>query len=243
MKFVKLILVIILLFGACHCDMMTKNGTSKSTSGENGQQTMVDSSIELEKLKAMVTRLEKQRSEAEKENQLLRQRLVADAGKQNRQGDKGTNGGNIVEIATQTEEHNIARSDSSMQTESPERIDTNGLVSQTNTMGINNNRNNSSASAELSNNVSSLNYDLIRGILNHFESLQTNVTMPSFDGVNNNPLEFIQNLEKYFKRRNVQDESKLIFVEDALKGRCKIWYDARVIPFNEYAQFKHEFLS
>ena len=98
--------------------MMTRQGALKGTSGENSQQNMVDPWIELEELKAMVTRLEKQRSEAEKENQLLQQ-LVAEAGKQNRQGDKGMNGGNI-EIAMRTDENNIARSDSSVQ--SPERI-------------------------------------------------------------------------------------------------------------------------
>ena len=88
-----------------------------------------------------------------------------------------------------------------------------------------------------------VNDDLVRGILNHFQSLQVNLCLPTFDGLTCNPIEFIQNFEKYLLRKNIVEEAKLLIVEDALKGKATVWYDARAIPFADFLTFKKSFLS
>ena len=47
------------------------------------------------------------------------------------------------------------------------------------------------------------NTDLVNGILDHFKSLQVNIT---FDVDQGNPAEFIEKIEKYFKRKNIKDD-------------------------------------
>lgn len=42
---------------------------------------------------------------------------------------------------------------------------------------------------------------------------------------------------------NVSDDAKLLMVEDAMIGRAKLWYDARVFPFVNYSHFKDKFLK
>ena len=48
----------------------------------------------------------------------------------------------------------------------------------------------------------SVNAELVRGILNHFQSLQIFTTLPTYNGDRGNPAEFVERLEKYFKKTN-----------------------------------------
>ena len=67
--------------------------------------------------------------------------------------------------------------------------------------------------------------------------------MPTFGGENDNPLEFLEKIEKYFKlKRIVDEEQKLIVIEDALIGRARTWIDTRPIPFRRYNNFREVFL-
>ena len=84
--------------------------------------------------------------------------------------------------------------------------------------------------------------DLVQGILDHFQSLQIHVPIPTFDGLGN-PAEFIEKIEKYFVRKSVNVEQKLLFIEDALKGRARAWVDAHSTPFMNFLHFKSIFLN
>lgn len=85
--------------------------------------------------------------------------------------------------------------------------------------------------------------ELIKGIVNYLQTLQVTIPLPKFDGLKKNPIEFIKDLEKYFLRKNVSEDLKLIIVEEALVGRAKLWIDARSGPFINYQHFKDKFLE
>ena len=224
--------------------MHTRQNATKT--GPSGSKDEADNTqAELDELKSALSCLEQQRNAIEKENQLLRERLVAQTEKQNKQGRQGNapNGGNSAEIVIQTDANIIPSKDAAVQSGLLEVVDMRGLTSPTETLTVNNYQSNSPAIAGITDDTSSLNYNLVRGILSHFETLQLNIALPQFVGIKNNPVEFIQNLEKYFQRRNVSNDLKLIFVEDSLKGRARTWFDARAIPFDNYMQFKEMFLK
>lgn len=52
-----------------------------------------------------------------------------------------------------------------------------------------------------STNDGSVNAELVRGILNHFQSLQITSVLPSYNGERGNPAEFVEKLEKYLKKK------------------------------------------
>lgn len=86
-----------------------------------------------------------------------------------------------------------------------------------------------------------VNRDLVDGILSHFETLQVSIALPTYDGENGNPIQFLEKLEKYFVRKNIKECQKLLIVEDSLKGRARVWYEARFNPFITFNHFKHIF--
>lgn len=85
--------------------------------------------------------------------------------------------------------------------------------------------------------------ELLRGMLNYFESMQVSMPVPKFDGIKKNPIEFIKELEKYFFRKNISENLKLVIIEDALVGKARMWHDARTFPFINYQHFKDKFLD
>ena len=50
-------------------------------------------------------------------------------------------------------------------------------------------------------------------------------------------------MEKYFIRKRVQNEQKLLIIEDALKGLARAWFEARLTPFIVLTHFKNNFLK
>ena len=98
----------------------------------------------------------------------------------------------------------------------------------------------SSGAENISNNVNS---DLVQGILDHFRSLQVQINPPIYNGESGNPVEYLDDIEKYFLRKRVAWDQKLLIVEDSLKGRAKAWYEARLTPFMDFAHFKSIFLK
>ena len=90
---------------------------------------------------------------------------------------------------------------------------------------------------------SEINLELVNGILSKFETLNINVILPTYDGDNGNPMRFLEKLEKYFARKKIPEDQKLLVLEDALKGRAHVWYEARYNPFISFRHFKHAFLT
>ena len=54
-----------------------------------------------------------------------------------------------------------------------------------------------------------LNLDHVRGILDHFQSLQIPLNLPTYDGEKGNPAEFVEKLEKFFIRKRIGSDQKL----------------------------------
>ena len=105
------------------------------------------------------------------------------------------------------------------------------------------NRNNAIVSSDNDNARNGLNDELVRGILNHFQSLQIIIDLPNYNGDKGNPAEFIERLEKYFVRKKIANNQKLNVTEDAVKGRARAWFEARPNSFINYGHFRSSFLQ
>lgn len=74
--------------------------------------------------------------------------------------------------------------------------------------------------------------------LNHID-----VNIPSFSDENSsNPLEFLDEVESYFKMRQIQLDRKLHVVTMLLKNKARIWMDLQD-NFQNYDQFKDAFIE
>lgn len=102
-------------------------------------------------------------------------------------------------------------------------------------------RNNSVGSGRENLNIN--NEALIGGILRQFQALQVNIELPLFDPVRSNLIEFIKNFEKYCVRKNIDENQKLIIIEDSLKGISRLWFDTVTVAFRNFEDFKNQFLD
>ena len=116
-----------------------------------------------------------------------------------------------------------------------ERINGNNYLSH--------NSSNASVSTNM-NTLENLNTELMRGIINHFEAIQVNINIPTYNGEKGNPAEFIEKVEKYFLRKRIKDDAhKLLAVEDALNDRTRSWFEAQISPFVDFNHLKLRFLK
>ena len=76
-----------------------------------------------------------------------------------------------------------------------------------------------------------VNTTLVEGMLGHFENLQVLGPLPTYDGVRNNPVKFIEKLKRYFIRKKFREDQKVLLTEDALNDRARILFEARVHSF------------
>ncbi|KAK2575275.1 hypothetical protein KPH14_007660 [Odynerus spinipes] len=87
---------------------------------------------------------------------------------------------------------------------------------------------------------------LVNGLVNHLKNLHVNINIPKFIE-ENNPVEYIEDTERYFKLKNVSSEQQLVVIENIIEGRVKVWYNAirdRIATFAEFRQaFLEEFYS
>ena len=72
---------------------------------------------------------------------------------------------------------------------------------------------------------------LLQSMLEHFQGMKIQVELPIFNGdAKNNPLEYLDSLEKYFLKKRVSDEQKILCVEESLKDRALVWFYSRSRP-------------
>lgn len=211
-------------------------------------------------LQEELKRVNTQRIESHKENETLRaeiRRMKDTFEKQLKSRTVVTGaGGTRTDVGAQTENVNI---DVGKQIIDIERDQARHCDMSTNNsmlnLGNNNNRfndrnsrdnyfenNRQETSSNLDNQTVSQDH-LMRGLMSYFESLQISIPLPKFDGVKKNPIEFIKDLEKYFVRKNIPENLKLILIEDALIGKAKMCHDARAFPFTTFQYFKEKFLE
>lgn len=90
------------------------------------------------------------------------------------------------------------------------------------------------------------NGELVNGLVTHFQNLQINLNLPKFNE-DHNPLEYLEEVERYFKLKNIRNEHKLALIENIIDGRARTWYEAikdSIDTFEAFKQsFKEEFYS
>lgn len=83
----------------------------------------------------------------------------------------------------------------------------------------------------------------IGDILNAFTSGQSEIKFPKFeDESKTNPVKYIDDLERYFRVKNVGPARKLLTVESTLEGKARTWLDLSE-GIDSYETFKNQFLE
>lgn len=81
---------------------------------------------------------------------------------------------------------------------------------------------------------------IVDGLVNHLQYLHINIEIPKFcEG--KNPQEFIEDIERYFKFKNVRPEHQMLVIESFIEGRVKVWYQINKHIFGTFEDFKLEF--
>ncbi|KAF0721110.1 AP2/ERF domain-containing protein PFD0985w-like [Aphis craccivora] len=76
-------------------------------------------------------------------------------------------------------------------------------------------------------------------------SLSIEISKPIFFGNNKDqhPIDFLQNLEEYFKIKQFSKEEKLIIIRDCLKSAAGNWFATIRFQVREYSEFRDAFIN
>lgn len=83
---------------------------------------------------------------------------------------------------------------------------------------------------------------LIRSLVDGLRVLNLDAKVPKFDG-SGNPKQFLESLRKFFEIKNILANNQLGFVDGALEGRAKVWFDTKRNSFAGYDEFREQFLK
>lgn len=84
------------------------------------------------------------------------------------------------------------------------------------------------------------NGQVVNGIVSHLQNLHLNIEVPKFNE-ERNPLEYLENLERYMSLKNVREEYKMTVLENILEGRVKTWYQVTKNAITNFGVFKAHF--
>lgn len=88
------------------------------------------------------------------------------------------------------------------------------------------------------------NAGMLNGLVHGIQSMNLNVKLPRFgNDLTVNPNEFVEQVEKYFRVKKVQDECKLLVLETLLDGRARDWYKAQNNAYADFEAFKVAFIE
>ena len=91
-------------------------------------------------------------------------------------------------------------------------------------------------------NVGNVNAAEVCSILGNLNSLQLECKVPKFyDENQQNPLEFLEEIEKYFRIKRINENNKMSTIEVALDGKARLWLNLNN-NFESYEQFKQAFI-
>lgn len=79
----------------------------------------------------------------------------------------------------------------------------------------------------------------------NLRSSNIEISKPVFYGNNKDqhPIDFLQNLEEYFKIKQMSKEEKLIIIRDCLKNTAGNWFATIKFQIREYAEFRNAFID
>lgn len=88
-----------------------------------------------------------------------------------------------------------------------------------------------------------VNIEEIATIISNVQNFNLDIKVPKFkDELNSNPMEFLEELEKYFKIKNIKDDRKILIVEHSLEGRAGLWFELQN-NIQNYEEFKEQFFE
>lgn len=83
----------------------------------------------------------------------------------------------------------------------------------------------------------------IATIVSTVQNFHIDVKMPKFSNeMDKNPVEFLEELKKFFKVKNIKDERKIMMVEHALEGKASLWLELQPIVAS-FELFEEKFLT
>lgn len=79
--------------------------------------------------------------------------------------------------------------------------------------------------------------------LSNIQNLHIEIILPKFQNETlKNPVEFLDELEKYFRVRNIKEEKKIFVTEHALEEKASLWFHLKE-QFRNFEDFKVQFLE
>jgi len=80
---------------------------------------------------------------------------------------------------------------------------------------------------------------------NNTKNSNIEISKPLFYANNKDPhpIEFLQNLEEYFKVKEMSKEERLIIIRDCLKNASSNWYSTIKFQIRDYAEFRNAFID
>lgn len=83
----------------------------------------------------------------------------------------------------------------------------------------------------------------IATIISNVSNFRIDINMPTFkDESEKNPVEFLEEMDKFFKLKNIKAEKKMMVIEHALTGRASLWFETKPV-FETYEGFRQSFLD
>ena len=83
----------------------------------------------------------------------------------------------------------------------------------------------------------------ITAIIGNMQNLHVDIKLPKFSNeTERNPVEFLEEMERFFKLKSINNERRMMMIEHALGGKAAIWFELK-INFDSYEQFREQFLE
>lgn len=83
----------------------------------------------------------------------------------------------------------------------------------------------------------------LSAIISNVQNFHIDIKAPKFkDEIEKNPVEFLEEMEKFFKIKNVKNDRRIILIEQALEGRASLWLETK-LDITTYEEFKTSFLE
>lgn len=83
---------------------------------------------------------------------------------------------------------------------------------------------------------------LLRTLIDGFRAINIDAKIPKFKETDN-PNQYLENLDKFYKIKGINNENKLIILETAFEGHVKLWFDTQRNSFTNFDDFKTKFLN
>ena len=85
---------------------------------------------------------------------------------------------------------------------------------------------------------------MVAGLIDHLQYTRLDMPTPRFcENTQSNPIEFLSDIERFFRCKGVREEQMLVVIETLLSGRARTWFVVNRNNFETYAHFKRAFMD